>query len=179
MQELATISNQNPKNDKITTKNMQGQNTMQIKQNQNGDYLLKDSEGKNHIVRKEVAQKWLKEFGLNDLSQSYKPNLSEPIKSAINKDIEINTKDLLKLINKGRTKYIKDIKLTFEKPKMVFIDEKDDLIFAKELSDRLFFVSVSRDYGDNYLNVTLSPKKDTILQNKLKKAKKVVFDKSS
>lgn len=60
--------------------------------------------------------------------------------------------------------------------KLFFIDEKDDLIFAKRLSDRLFFVSVSRDYGENYLNITLSPKKQTILKNKVSKAKRVIYE---
>ena len=148
---------------------------MEIKQNANGDYLLKDSEGKSHIVRKDLAQQWLDTFELKNLNQSYKPNLKDDIKNAICKDIEINTKDLLKLINKGRYKYIKNIKSTFENPQIVFIDEKDDLIFAKKLSDRLFFVSVSRDYGKNYLNITLSPKKQTILKNKVSKAKRVIY----
>lgn len=53
---------------------------MEIKQNTNGDYLLKDSEGKSHIVRKDLAQQWLDAFGLQSLNQSYKPNLKDDIK---------------------------------------------------------------------------------------------------
>lgn len=97
---------------------------MEIKQNTNGDYLLKDSESKSHIVRKDLAQQWLDTFGLKSLNQSYKHNLKDDIKNAICKGIEINTKDLLKLINKGRDKYIKNIKSTFKNPQIVFIDEK-------------------------------------------------------
>ena len=105
---------------------------MEIRQNPNGDYLLKDSEGKSHIVCKDLAQQWLDTFGLKNLNQSYKPNLKDDIKNAICKDIEINSKDLLKLINKGRDKYIKNIKSTFENPQIVFYRWKRWFDFCKK-----------------------------------------------
>lgn len=82
--------------------------------------------------------------------------------------ITITYKDLEKLVEKGREKYMGEILPTFKNPQVVFKDMQGDVIFAREMNDKLFFVNVTCDYGDDgFLSVTQSPKKENTLFNKL------------
>ncbi|EMJ0666730.1 hypothetical protein V7J24_001737, partial [Campylobacter upsaliensis] len=65
-------------------------------------------------------------------------------------------------------------KETFKEPEAVFIDENDDLIFTKTFNDKLFFVNVNRDYGEAFKALSLAPKKNNNLLNKLNKAKEIL-----
>ncbi|WP_034580108.1 SAM-dependent methyltransferase [Helicobacter bilis] len=143
------------------------------------DIHFTDKKGKEHILTKEVQQQWLDTFNLKSLDDTFIPSIPQEVREAIGKDIKVNFKDLLKLVENGREKYIPQIRETFSKPEAAFIDEQNDLIFARTMTDNLFFVNVSRDYGENFLNVTLSPKKHNTLLNKLKNAKEIFIDKVS
>ncbi|MDY5822199.1 MAG: hypothetical protein SPJ83_05295, partial [Helicobacter sp.] len=143
------------------------------------DIHFTDKKGKEHILTKEVQQQWLDTFNLKSLDDTFIPSIPQEVREAIGKDIKVNFKDLLKLVENGREKYIPQIRETFSKPEAAFIDEQNDLIFARIMTDNLFFVNVSRDYGENFLNVTLSPKKHNTLLNKLKNAKEIFIDKVS
>ncbi|SQB99535.1 Uncharacterised protein [Helicobacter fennelliae] len=143
------------------------------------DIIFTDTKGKEHTLTKEVQQQWLETFNLKNLDDTFIPSIPQEVREAIGKDIKVNFKDLLKLVENGREKYIPQIRETFSKPEAAFIDEQNDLIFARTMTDNLFFVNVSRDYGENFLNVTLSPKKHNTLLNKLKNAKEVFIDKVS
>ena len=123
------------------------------------DIHFTDKKGKEHTLTKEVQQQWLETFNLKGLDDTFIPSIPQEVREAIGKDIKVNFKDLLKLVENGREKYIPQIRETFSKPEAAFIDEQNDLIFARTMTDNLFFVNVSRDYGENFLNVTLSPKK--------------------
>ncbi|EGP8042165.1 hypothetical protein I0O17_001736, partial [Campylobacter upsaliensis] len=96
------------------------------------------------------------------------------IKEHLGKEIKLNKKDFEKLVKNKREKYIEQIKETFKEPEAVFIDENDDLIFAKSFNDKLFFVNVNRDYGEAFKALSLAPKKNNNLLNKLDKAREIL-----
>lgn len=135
-----------------------------------------DSKGNPQEITKEVAQTWMNTFGLKSINDEAVANVAKEVRQAIGKDIKVNRKDLEKLIENHREQYIPQIKETFETPHVAFIDEKSDLLMGIPLDDKLFFVNVSRDYGKDFLNVTLSPKKNNNLLNKLQNAKQVIID---
>lgn len=135
-----------------------------------------DSKGNTQEITKEVAQTWMNTFGLKSINDEVVVNVAKEVRQAIGKDIKVNRKDLEKLIENHREQYIPQIKETFETPHVAFIDEKSDLLMGIPLDDKLFFVNVSRDYGKDFLNVTLSPKKNNNLLNKLQNAKQVIID---
>ncbi|TLE07306.1 hypothetical protein [Helicobacter bilis] len=135
-----------------------------------------DSKGNTQEITKEVAQTWMNTFGLKSINDEAVVNVAKEVRQAIGKDIKVNRKDLEKLIENHREQYIPQIKETFETPHVAFIDEKSDLLMGISLDDKLFFVNVSRDYGKDFLNVTLSPKKNNNLLNKLQNAKQVIID---
>ena len=135
-----------------------------------------DSKGNTQEITKEVAQTWMNTFGLKSINDEVVVNVAKEVRQAIGKDIKVNRKDLEKLIENHREQYIPQIKKTFETPHVAFIDEKSDLLMGIPLDDKLFFVNVSRDYGKDFLNVTLSPKKNNNLLNKLQNAKQVIID---
>ncbi|EAJ2283099.1 hypothetical protein BLN40_08650, partial [Campylobacter upsaliensis] len=96
------------------------------------------------------------------------------LKERLGKEIKLNKKDFEKLMKNKREKYIPQIKETFKEPEAVFIDENDDLIFTKTFNDKLFFVNVNRDYGEAFKALSLAPKKNNNLLNKLNKAKEIL-----
>lgn len=98
------------------------------------------------------------------------PDFNDEIKEILAKRgidtnaFKININDLVKLQTKGRAKYIKEIQPTFYKPNFVFKDEQGDIIFAKEISNRLYFANVTRLYNDDFLSVSLSPKTENTIK---------------
>lgn len=131
------------------------------------DIKFFDKQKQEHILTKEVQQQWLETFSLKSLNESYTPQIPQSVMDKISK-ITITYKDLEKLVEKGREKYMGEILPTFKNPQVVFKDMQGDVIFAREMNDKLFFVNVTRDYGDDgFLSVTQSPKKENTLFNKL------------
>ncbi|MCM1223285.1 MAG: hypothetical protein NC548_53415 [Lachnospiraceae bacterium] len=149
----------------------------------NGDILFKDDLGKTHRLTKETQEQWLKTFDLKSLDEDFIPQFSKEVQESLEpmlkgKEIKINQKDLFKITQKGREKYIKEILPTFREPDAVFKDEKGDLIFARKIDNRLFFANITREYDKESLNISLSPKKDNALKSKLENAKEVYYQKS-
>ncbi|ELU5092364.1 hypothetical protein SB881_000641 [Campylobacter upsaliensis] len=139
------------------------------------DIIFTDKKGKEHTLTKETQKAWLEAFNLKSLEDSYIPNHNEAIKQALEgKEIKLQLGSLKKLVAQGREKYIPQIKETFKEPEAVFIDENDDLIFTKTFNDKLFFVNVNRDYGEAFKALSLAPKKNNNLLNKLNKAKEIL-----
>ncbi|HEC1543284.1 TPA: hypothetical protein R1X41_001686, partial [Campylobacter upsaliensis] len=111
---------------------------------------------------------------LRSIEEEASVEIPADIKERLGKEIKLNKKDFEKLMKNKREKYIEQIKETFKEPEAVFIDENDDLIFAKSFNDKLFFVNVNRDYGEAFKALSLAPKKNNNLLNKLNKAKEIL-----
>ncbi|MGX2973402.1 PBECR2 nuclease fold domain-containing protein, partial [Helicobacter sp. T3_23-1059] len=152
----------------------------QIKQNQNGDYLLKDSEGKNHIVRKEVAQKWLKEFGLKTLNDDFIPTFSAQVKDTLTKNgvdkIHLKIGSLFKLESNHRTKYLDRIKPTLENPNAIIKQNDGALIFVKDFKEKKFFASVARDKNGEWIITSNAPKSINNVKNKIKQGGEILYN---
>ncbi|EGK8036016.1 hypothetical protein IO355_001755, partial [Campylobacter upsaliensis] len=111
---------------------------------------------------------------LKSLEEEAIVEIPADLKERLGKEIKLNKKDFEKLMKNKREKYIPQIKETFKEPEAVFIDENDDLIFTKTFNDKLFFVNVNRDYGEAFKALSLAPKKNNNLLNKLNKAKEIL-----
>ena len=77
-------------------------------------------------------------------------------------------------IEKGREKYIPQIKETLEKPQIVIQDESE-FIFAKQIKDDLYLTSIGKDFDTHITIISNSPKTDKTIQNKLKNGK-VIYE---
>ncbi|EAL53382.1 conserved hypothetical protein [Campylobacter upsaliensis RM3195] len=138
------------------------------------DIIFTDTKGKEHTLSKEAREQWLKAFNLKSLDEEAIVEIPVDLKERLGKEIKLNKKDFEKLVKNKREKYIPQIKETFKEPEAVFIDENEDLIFAKSFNDKLFFVNVNRDYGEAFKGLSLAPKKNNNLLNKLDKAKEIL-----
>ncbi|ELY0805358.1 hypothetical protein SLM93_001353 [Campylobacter upsaliensis] len=138
------------------------------------DIIFTDKKGKEHTLTKETQKAWLEAFGLKSLEEEAIVEIPADLKERLGKEIKLNKKDFEKLMKNKREKYIPQIKETFKEPEAVFIDENDDLIFTKTFNDKLFFVNVNRDYGEAFKALSLAPKKNNNLLNKLNKAKEIL-----
>ncbi|EOG9532191.1 PBECR2 nuclease fold domain-containing protein [Campylobacter upsaliensis] len=138
------------------------------------DIIFTDKKGKEHTLTKETQKAWLEAFNLKSLDEEAIVEIPVDLKERLGKEIKLNKKDFEKLVKNKREKYIPQIKETFKEPEAVFIDENDDLIFAKSFNDKLFFVNVNRDYGEAFKALSLAPKKNNNLLNKLDKSKEIL-----
>ncbi|HEO8742508.1 TPA: hypothetical protein R1X42_001621, partial [Campylobacter upsaliensis] len=139
------------------------------------DRVLRLEEIQNEALNTSKAQKaWLEAFNLKSLEEEAIVEIPADLKERLGKEIKLNKKDFEKLMKNKREKYIPQIKETFKEPEAVFIDENDDLIFTKTFNDKLFFVNVNRDYGEAFKALSLAPKKNNNLLNKLNKAKEIL-----
>ena len=138
------------------------------------DIIFTDTKGKEHTLSKEAREQWLETFNLKSLDEEAIVEIPVDLKERLGKEIKLNKKDFEKLVKNKREKYIPQIKETFKEPEAVFIDENKDLIFAKSFNDKLFFVNVNRDYGEAFKALSLAPKKNNNLLNKLDKAKEIL-----
>ncbi|MDL0101892.1 PBECR2 nuclease fold domain-containing protein, partial [Campylobacter felis] len=140
-------------------------------------FLIYNAKDEAQILKRQIleaAQKWLETFKLKSLNDEVSVEIPQVVKEKLGKELILNQKDFKKIVEKGREKYIPQIKQTFNEPEAVFIDENGDLIFAKSIDDKLFFVNVNRDYGEAFKALSLAPKKNNNLLNKLDKAKEIL-----
>ncbi|HEO8743278.1 TPA: hypothetical protein R1X36_000666 [Campylobacter upsaliensis] len=128
----------------------------------------------NEALTSKAQKAWLEAFNLKSLEEEAIVEIPADLKERLGKEIKLNKKDFEKLVKNKREKYIEQIKETFKEPEAVFIDENDDLIFTKTFNDKLFFVNVNRDYGEAFKALSLAPKKNNNLLNKLNKAKEIL-----
>ena len=138
------------------------------------DIIFTDKKGKEHTLTKEVQEQWLKTFNLKSLDESYIPQLPQELQEAIGKEIRLTKGSLYKIIEKGREKYIPQIKETLEKPQIVLQDESE-FIFAKQIKDDLYLTSIGKDFNTHITIISNSPKTDKTIQNKLKNGK-VIYE---
>lgn len=140
------------------------------------DFVAKnDTTNQNLSFKKELEEAWFKEFGLKSIDEDFIPKIPQEIQDKLAFEVKIKASDLEKIVEKGREKYIDKIKPTFETPDYVFRDMQGDILFAKSLDDKLFFVNVTREYDNEILSVTNSPKKTNNIKNKLEKAKEIFY----
>ncbi|MDA3968038.1 PBECR2 nuclease fold domain-containing protein, partial [Helicobacter sp. WB40] len=134
-----------------------------------------DTTNQNLSFKKELEEAWFKEFGPKSIDEDFVPKIPQEIQDKLAFEVKIKASDLEKIVEKGREKYIDKIKPTFETPDYVFRDMQGDILFAKSLDDKLFFVNVTREYDNEILSVTNSPKKTNNIKNKLEKAKEIFY----
>ncbi|WP_035175924.1 PBECR2 nuclease fold domain-containing protein [Campylobacter cuniculorum] len=143
----------------------------------------KTQEGlKQDVQSQDLEKAWLNTFNLKSLDEDFIPNLNAQAREALkdvlkDKPLKINRADFEKLRAKDRLKYINEIKDTLENPQLIFKDAKGDLIFAKEIKEKLFLTNISREYEKGFLSVSISPKKVNTIKNKLEKAQNIYLNK--
>ena len=161
---------------------LQGENLIKIKPKDEA-LNAKTQEGlKQDVQSQDLEKAWLNTFHLKSLDEDFIPNLNAQAREALkdvlkDKPLKINRADFEKLRAKDRLKYINEIKDTLENPQLIFKDAKGDLIFAKEIKEKLFLTNISREYEKGFLSVSISPKKVNTIKNKLEKAQNIYLNK--
>ena len=127
-------------------------------------------------VSNDAKEKWIKTFGLKSIDDDFIPNLKPEVKKAIkNKEIRLTKGSLLKIVARGREKYIPLIKQSLEDTDMVLKDE-GTFLFVKEMDDNsLVFTSVGRNFDTHITIISNAPKKINNIKNKLMNKAEVVY----
>ena len=158
---------------KETPKSLSEQSEAQMSEN-----ALKAKENNLKIddVSNDAKEKWIKTFGLKSIDDDFIPNLKPEVKKAIkNKEIRLTKGSLLKIVARGREKYIPLIKQSLEDTDMVLKDE-GTFLFVKEMDDKsLVFTSVGRNFDTHITIISNAPKKINNIKNKLMNKAEVVY----
>ncbi|WP_257722282.1 PBECR2 nuclease fold domain-containing protein [Helicobacter himalayensis] len=109
------------------------------------------------------------------------PNFELEVKEALSpilkdKEIRLGKGSFIKLYQRDRLEFLPFIKETLENPNVIVKQVDGALIFAKTLKEKIFFVNVSRDYAESFKGLSLAPKKEANLINKLEHAKEVIYN---
>lgn len=158
---------------KETPKSLNGQSEAQMSES-----ALKAKENNLKIddVSNDTKEKWIKTFGLKSIDDDFIPNLKLEVKKAIkDKEIRLTKGSLLKIVARGREKYIPLIKQSLEDTDMVLKDE-GTFLFVKEMDDKsLVFTSVGRNFDTHITIISNAPKKINNIKNKLMNKAEVVY----
>ena len=158
---------------KETPKSLNGQSEAQMSES-----ALKAKENNLKIddVSNDAKEKWIKTFGLKSIDDDFIPNLKPEVKKAIkDKEIRLTKGSLLKIVARGREKYIPLIKQSLEDTDMVLKDE-GTFLFVKEMDDKsLVFTSVGRNFDTHITIISNAPKKINNIKNKLMNKAEVVY----
>ena len=158
---------------KETPKSLNGQSEAQMSES-----ALKAKENNLKIddVSNDAKEKWIKTFGLKSVDDDFIPNLKPEVKKAIkDKEIRLTKGSLLKIVARGREKYIPLIKQSLEDTDMVLKDE-GTFLFVKEMDDKsLVFTSVGRNFDTHITIISNAPKKINNIKNKLMNKAEVVY----
>ena len=123
--------------------------------------IFTDTKGKEHTLTKEVQQQWLNTFNLKSLDEAYIPQLPKEAKEALGgKEIRLTQGSLYKLIERGREKYIPQIKETLEQPEAILRDIDNMLILARQIEDKQYFTSINLETQDYFISISNAPKKE-------------------
>ena len=127
-------------------------------------------------VSNDAKEKWIKTFGLKSIDDDFIPNLKPEVKKAIkNKEIRLTKGSLLKIVARGREKYIPLVKQSLEDTDMVLKDN-NDFIFIKDMHDgRAVFTSIGADFDTHITIISNAPKKINNIKNKMLNGVKVVY----
>ena len=158
---------------KETPKSLNGQSEAQMSEN-----ALKAKENNLKIddVSNDAKEKWIKTFGLKSIDDDFIPNLKPEVKKAIkDKEIRLTKGSLLKIVARGREKYIPLIRQSLEDTDMVLKDE-GTFLFVKEMDDKsLVFTSVGRNFDTHITIISNAPKKINNIKNKLMNKAEIVY----
>ncbi|ELK5620364.1 DUF3519 domain-containing protein, partial [Campylobacter upsaliensis] len=139
------------------------------------DIIFTDKKGKEHTLTKETQKAWLEAFGLKSLEEAYIPNLPSELKEALGKEIKLTKGSLYKIVEKGREKYIPQMKQTLQNPDFALRDRDNMLILAKQIEDKQYFTSVNLETKDYFISVSNAPKKENILKNKVENGAEILY----
>lgn len=158
---------------KETPKSLNGQSEAQMSES-----ALKAKENNLKIddVSNDAKEKWIKTFGLKSIDDDFIPNLKPEVKKAIkDKEIRLTKGSLLKIVARGREKYIPLIRQSLEDTDMVLKDN-NDFIFIKDMHDgRAVFTSIGADFDTHITIISNAPKKINNIKNKMMNGVKVVY----
>ena len=158
---------------KETPKSLNGQSEAQMSES-----ALKAKENNLKIddVSNDAKEKWIKTFGLKSIDDDFIPNLKPEVKKAIkDKEIRLTKGSLLKIVARGREKYIPLIRQSLEDTDMVLRDN-NDFIFIKDMHDgRAVFTSIGADFDTHITIISNAPKKINNIKNKMLNGVKVVY----
>ena len=124
---------------------------------------------RDEIVR--LKQEWIECLGIKDFGDIFYPNIPQELKKYFrDKQVKLTVNSFLKMIENQKEKYIEDIRPTLENPEFVF-EDKDEIIFARFMEDRLYFTSIAKELKDDsnvyVIIISNAPKKDNNIINKL------------
>ncbi|EMJ0666688.1 hypothetical protein V7J24_001691, partial [Campylobacter upsaliensis] len=139
------------------------------------DIIFTDKKGKEHTLTKETQKAWLEAFGLKSLDEEFIPNLPRELKEALGKEIKLTKGSLYKIVEKGREKYIPQMKQTLQNPDFALRDRDNMLILAKQIEDKQYFTSVNLETKDYFISVSNAPKKENILKNKVENGAEILY----
>ncbi|EAJ4502067.1 hypothetical protein CYI56_01825 [Campylobacter upsaliensis] len=139
------------------------------------DIIFTDTKGKEHTLTKETQKAWLEAFNLKSLEEAYIPNLPSELKEALGKEIKLTKGSLYKIVEKGREKYIPQMKQTLQNPDFALRDRDNMLILAKQIEDKQYFTSVNLETKDYFISVSNAPKKENILKNKVENGAEILY----
>ncbi|MEB2806171.1 PBECR2 nuclease fold domain-containing protein, partial [Campylobacter upsaliensis] len=139
------------------------------------DIIFTDTKGKEHTLTKETQKAWLEAFGLKSLDEEFIPNLPRELKEALGKEIKLTKGSLYKIVEKGREKYIPQMKQTLQNPDFALRDRDNMLILAKQIEDKQYFTSVNLETKDYFISVSNAPKKENILKNKVENGAEILY----
>ncbi|EPT0409549.1 PBECR2 nuclease fold domain-containing protein, partial [Campylobacter upsaliensis] len=114
-------------------------------------------------------------FGLKSLEEEFIPNLPRELKEALGKEIKLTKGSLYKIVEKGREKYIPQMKQTLQNPDFALRDRDNMLILAKQIEDKQYFTSVNLETKDYFISVSNAPKKENILKNKVENGAEILY----
>ncbi|EGK8125300.1 hypothetical protein IO368_000364 [Campylobacter upsaliensis] len=139
------------------------------------DIIFTDKKGKEHTLTKETQKAWLEAFNLKSLDEEFIPNLPRELKEALGKEIKLTKGSLYKIVEKGREKYIPQMKQTLQNPDFALRDRDNMLILAKQIEDKQYFTSVNLETKDYFISVSNAPKKENILKNKVENGAEILY----
>lgn len=131
-----------------------------------------DTKGHTHQIPSDIAQQWLKTFGLKDLQEAYTPQFSEQVAKTLEpilqgESIKLYAGSLIKLIKENRLQYLDRIKPTLEQPQRVILQNDGALIFARDFGGEKYFTSVARNDDGEWIIRSNAPKSESGLDNKI------------
>ena len=139
-----------------------------------------DTKGHTHQIPADIAQQWLKTFGLKDLQEAYTPQFSEQVAKALEstlqgEQITLSANSLVKLMQRDRLEFLPYIKETLEHSDIIIKDKENALIFAKDIGQTSYFTSVSKNDKGEWVISTNSYKTLSQLKNRVSENGEVLY----
>lgn len=117
------------------------------------------SDNQTHILPKDLANEWLKTFGLKDLNDDFIPQVQKEIKPFLeNLDIHLKLGSLLKLNARDRAEFIHFIKPTLENANALVRQNDGALIFIKDFENTKYFASITKNKSGEWVVTSNAPK---------------------